>query len=487
MKIIRTIRKREFFIKASELLGKYYSEIIPDAELSGVYYDTRRMKAGGVFVCLLGENEDGHRYARKAEELGAKVIIAAKHIICGVPVILTDNTRDALSYLTKRFYGAPELELVGVTGTNGKTTVSYFMAGILCAAGKRCGVIGTNGAYLDGEEVPADSSTPTTPNMPELYAVLRELEHRGADCAVMEVTSHALVQGRVDGLGFEAGIFTNLTQDHLDYHKSMEEYFKAKKKLFDISKTGAVNSDDEYGKRILSEYAGLIEYGANGQTVSAEDIVYRSSGTDFRMKLGKNSMRQKINIPGSFSVYNALAAAAAGYALGIDEECISKGLESVQGICGRMERVNCCRPYEVIIDYAHTPDGLMKVLEAVRGITRGRVICVFGCGGDRDRTKRAVMGAIAVRLADIAVITSDNPRCEPPTEIIIDILTGVKSDNYIVIENREKAIAAALEMAREGDTVLLAGKGQERYQILGRNKIHFDEREIIAGLLENKN
>ena len=437
------------------------------------------MNAGGVFVCISGENEDGHRYARRACELGARVIIAQKQLVCSVPVILTDDTRAALSYLTMRFYGTPALKLFGITGTNGKTTVSYLTEAILAASGKSCAVIGTNGTYFGGTELATHQNTPTTPNMPELYGILSELEKRGADSAVMEVSSHALAQGRVDGLHFESAIFTNLTQDHLDYHKSMEEYFAAKRRLFDMCTCGAANADDEYGQRILAECPHIISYGIDSGEIRAENIEYRPDGAEFTLLLGRQRLHQRINIPGSFSVYNALAAAAGCFAAGIGAEDISAGLETVHGVCGRMERISC-GDFDVIIDYAHTPDGLMKVLEALRGITEGRVICVFGCGGDRDRTKRAVMGEIAARLSDIAVITSDNPRTEPPTEIIIDILTGVKSDNYIVIENREKAIAAAMAMARKGDAVLLAGKGQERYQIIGREKRHFDEREIIA-------
>lgn len=475
----RTIKKEGVFIKARELLGKYCSEAIPDTEIDGIYYDTRDMKPGGVFVCIEGENADGHKYASVACELGARVVIAQRQIICPVPVILTDDTKQALCYLTKRFYGVPKLELYGVTGTNGKTTVSYMMQSILNAAGKSCAVIGTNGTYLYGEEIKTGQNTPTTPNMPELYAALKALEGRGADCAVMEASSHALAQNRVNGLYFRSAVFTNLTREHLDYHRNMEEYFDAKRRLFDMCAVGAANADDEYGGRIIAECPYVISYGIDSGEIRAEDIKFGADGTDFMLAVGGRHIRQRINIPGKFNVYNALAAAAGCFAAGIGAEELSAGLAQVCGVCGRMERISCGE-FDVIIDYAHTPDGLAKVLETLRGISEGRIICVFGCGGDRDRTKRAVMGRLAAQLSDIAVITSDNPRTEPPGEIIIDILTGVKSDNYIVIENREKAIAAALAMAQRGDTVLLAGKGQERYQIIGKEKRHFDEREIVA-------
>ncbi len=467
------------------MLGKYYSEAIPDTELSGVYYDTRRMKKDGVFVCIRGENEDGHHYARRAQELGARVIIARERVAADIPVILTDNTRAALEYLTLRFYKNPGLRLFGVTGTNGKTTTVHYIASILAAAGERCGTVGTNGCLLDGEPLSGTSTTPTTPNMPELYAVLTEIAARGAGCAALEVSSHALSQGRISGLGFEAGIFTNLTQDHLDYHGTMEAYFAAKCKLFDVCEKGVVNADDEYGRRLLHERRALVGFGLSGGEIRAENVCYMPGGAEFDINFDGKYVPAKIKIPGEFSVYNALGAAAAMFICGIEPEKITQGLAALEGVCGRMERVYSGR-FCVIIDYAHTPDGIIKVLGALRRSTRGRLICVFGCGGDRDRTKRAPMGEAAVGLSDLAIITSDNPRTEPPTEIIIDILTGVRSDNYMVIENREAAIRTAISLARPGDTVLLAGKGQERYQIIGREKRHFDEREIVRQILNEQ-
>ncbi len=444
------------------------------------------MTQNSVFVCLKGESDDGHRYALRADELGAKIIIASRHIDCGAAVILTDDTKEALKYLIKRFYGIPDIELFGVTGTNGKTTVSHMTAAILQAAGKSSGIIGTNGTFIDGVECQTAQNTPTTPNMPELYKTLSKMQQSGVDACVMEVSSHALAQDRVNGLSFETAIFTNLTQDHLDYHKDMESYFAAKCRLFDISQKGAVNADDEYGRRILSERDNCVGYGITSGEVRAGDIKLHADGAEFDIIFGKTAIRQKINIPGLFSVYNALAAATACYISGIDENSISAGLLSVSGVLGRMEHIDS-GGVSVIIDYAHTPDGLLKVLTGLKTVTSGRVICLFGCGGDRDRTKRAIMGKIATEMADVAIITSDNPRTEPPTEIIIDILSGVKRDNYIVIENRESAIRAALSIAKQGDTVLLAGKGQERYQIIGKEKRYFDEREIIRRIQKEQN
>lgn len=449
---------------------------IPDFEIDGVCYDTRRMEKNSVFVCIKGENDDGHRYAARAAQLGARVIIASRHIDCSAAVILTNDTKAALEYLVKRFYGEPKLRLFGITGTNGKTTVSYMMSAIFKAAGISCGIIGTNGAYLNGEAIESGQTTPTTPDMPELYKILSQMEKMGAEACVMEVSSHALSQGRVGGLRFETSVFTNLTQDHLDYHKDMEDYFKAKCKLFDISQKTAVNGDDSYGKRLKSD--DFVGYGIENGEIRAEGISLSSDGAEFDMVFGKSRIRQRINIPGLFSVYNALAAATACYISGVDMSAVSMGLMSVNGVFGRMERIET-EGVNVVIDYAHTPDGLSKVLTSLKEVSGGRLICLFGCGGDRDRTKRAVMGNIATELADLAIITSDNPRTESPSEIIIDILSGVKKDNYIAIENREKAILLALNIAKKGDTLLLAGKGQERYQIIGREKIEFDEREII--------
>lgn len=443
------------------------------------------MEKDSVFVCIRGEQDDGHRYASRAAKLGARIIIASRHIDCNATVILTNDTKAALEYLVKRFYGEPKLRLFGITGTNGKTTVSYMTSAIFAAAGISCGIIGTNGAFLNGETIESGQSTPTTPNMPELYKTLSQMEKKGAEVCVMEVSSHALAQDRVNGLRFEASVFTNLTQDHLDYHKDMEDYFAAKCKLFEISDKAAVNIDDSYGKRIC-ENALVVGYGIDGGEVRAEGIKLLSDGSEFDLVFGRNRVRQRINIPGLFSVYNALAAATACYISGIDIDAISAGLLSINGVFGRMERIET-EGVSVVIDYAHTPDGLSKVLTSLKEVTGGRLICLFGCGGDRDRTKRAIMGNIATELSDLVIITSDNPRTEAPTEIIIDILSGVKRDNYIAIENREKAIRLALAIAKRGDTLLLAGKGQERYQIIGKDRIEFDEREIIKRIRTEQN
>ncbi len=458
-------------------MGKYYHKSIEDIEITGICYDSREVKKDVIFVCLEGEHDDGHKYAGLAVQNGARVVIAQKPISCGGNIILVENTKEILKRLICKFYGIPKVKLIGITGTNGKTTVSHMIAAILAERGIKTGIIGTNGVFIDGKEYYCGQNTPTTPNQLELYHTLTDMEECGVEYCVMEVSSHALVQERVFGLGFEVGVFTNLTRDHLDFHSDMEDYFSAKKKLFEISKKAAVNADDEYGKR-LEGGENVVTFGVTDGDVRADNISLYSNGSEFDLIIGRSTTRQRINIPGLFSVYNALAAITACKSMGIDDEYISSGIQSIGGILGRMEHASF-GDINVIIDYAHTPDGLEKVLESLRAITEGEVICVFGCGGDRDKSKRALMGEAAVRLSDIAVITSDNPRTEPPTEIIIDILTGIKKDNYIVIENREKAIQAALSMAKKGDTVLLAGKGQENYQIIGNEKRYFNERDIV--------
>ena len=458
-------------------MGKYYSGIIADVEVSGVYSDTRIMKRGSVFVCVRGSREDGHKYAQKAYELGACVIVSDRKLDIPAVVILVDNTKEALVYLTKRFYNSEKPKIVAVTGTNGKTTTSHMVASILNEAQKSCAAVGTNGVSFG--EVSEIKSAPTTPGITELYEILEGLYKNGARWAAMEFSSHALEQGRADGLFAEVGIFTNLTHDHLDYHKTMENYFRAKRKLFKICRTPVINADDEYGKRLLEEFDNAVSYGVKDGEIRASDMNMTNEGTSFTLLIRGEKYSVHLKLSGAFNVYNALASAGAAVALGILPEVIVRGLEKVERVEGRMERISVGET-DVIIDYAHTPDGLENALRAIKSSNNGRVILVFGCGGDRDRKKRPEMAALATKMADFTVITSDNPRCEKPSAIIADIIKGVVTDRYIVIEDRKKAIKAALMMADSGDTVLLAGKGQERYQIVGTEKNHFDEREIIA-------
>ena len=472
------------------LAGRLFGEkwLWQDTDITDITIDSREVKKGSVFICITGQNADGHDFAEKAAQNGAAAIVAERKISSPIPVILCEDTKTEMARIASKFYGEPEkkLKLIGITGTNGKTTVSYLIKGILEKAGKRVGIIGTNEILTGQEPVGISSSTPTTPNAIELRRIFKKMLEMGAEYAVMEVSSHALDLQRVYGLCYEAGVFTNLTRDHLDYHKTMENYFLAKAKLFSMCRYGVINIDDEYGKRLQDIGSSRkITVGTKGAQLCAENIEISEKGAAFTVEhLGK-SHRIEIGISGMFSVYNALCALGAAIACGVDIETAKEGIGCVSGVKGRLERVPTDTDYTVIIDYAHTPDGLENVLSAVNSFKKGRVIAVFGCGGDRDATKRPIMGDIGTRLSDIAVITSDNPRTEDPQKIIDDILKGVKGGEHRVIPDRKAAIGYALSEAKENDIVLLLGKGQETYQILGKEKIHFDEREIVKEFLES--
>ncbi len=457
-----------------------------DAEISGIAYDSRKVKPGDVFVCISGFETDGHKYAGKAVEKGAAAVIAEHAVDAGVPTAVVENTRHALSYAADVFYGHPsgKFRLVGVTGTNGKTTTTFLVKSILEKAGHKVGLIGTNKNMIGERELPSERTTPESLELTELFA---EMAKEGADFVVMEVSSHSLSLSRVEFCEFDVGAFTNLTQDHLDFHKTMENYLAAKKKLFDMCKTGVINADDEGGRKILADCSCVsVSYGIDSAAdILAGNIDYGAHGVDFDCDALGAAMRIHINTPGRFSVYNALAAVGICTALGISAEDISEGLRSVPGVCGRAEVVPTGRDYTVMIDYAHTPDGIENILKSIRGFAKGRIVILFGCGGDRDRTKRPKMGRIAGELADFCVVTSDNPRTEDPGEIIKEIIPGVEETGcpYTVIENRKEAIRYALDNAETGDVILLAGKGHETYQILKSGKIHFDEREIVHEIL----
>ncbi len=474
-------------MKASELFEDSCG--LENVQISGIFSDSRKIIPGGVFVCLKGEKSDGHNYAKEAEKKGASVIVASEKISAGVPVVYVDDTDETLAKLSEKFFGFPSkrLRLVGVTGTNGKTTVTYLVKSILEAAGKKVGIIGTNKCFVGERELDFSSCMPTTPSALELAQIFKEMADSDCEYVVMEVSSHALALKRVFGLRFEVGVFTNLTRDHLDFHKTMEEYLAAKAKLFDISKKGVVNSDSAAGLKIISMCrCPVISVGIHDADILASAISLGEDFVEFTVSESGEKHNLHLNIPGKFSVYNALCAAGAARALGISYESITAGLASAGNVKGRVELVPTDTPYRVFIDYAHSPDGLSNILHTARGFTRGRVIVLFGCGGDRDRTKRAVMGEIAGNLADFSIITSDNPRTENPIDIIEEIKCGIDRTNgeYIIIVNRREAIEYALKTAGERDTVLLCGKGQETYQIIGDKKLHFDEREVIREILD---
>lgn len=473
-------------ILASELLGERCG--FGELELTGFACDSRKIKPGELFVAIKGAEDDGHQHVQEAVEQGAAAVIAERAVECSVPVLVVPNARQALAELAARFYGMPaeKLKLIGVTGTNGKTTVTYLIKSILEAAGHTVGLIGTNEILAGRERLDLPRTTSTTPDSAELQAVFAQFVQRGIEYAVMEVSSHALALERVHGCTFHVGVFTNLTQDHLDFHGTMEAYLAAKQKLFVISETGVINIDDAGGRAIAqSAPCKVLTVGLHDADVMANQIRLLERGVQFEAVVRGTPLSIQLGIPGKFSVYNALCAIGACAALGISKTDIIRGLAQAQGVRGRVEIVPTGTDYTVLIDYAHSPDGLEKVLHTVRGFARGRVITLFGCGGDRDRLKRPLMGNIAGRLSDFTIITSDNPRTEEPMAIIEDIVKGIEKTGgkYLVLCDRREAIRRALELAQKDDVVLLAGKGQETYQIIGHEKLEFDEREIVKEIL----
>lgn len=458
-----------------------------EVPIQGIAYDSRKVKPSDVFVCIKGFQSDGHRYVESARKNGAAAIVAQDRVETALPVAYAPDTRIALAHMASRFYGEPEkkLKLIGVTGTNGKTTVTYLVKTILEQAGKKVGLIGTNQNMIGDVAI---ASQHTTPESADLYAILDEMVQAHVEYVVMEVSSHALELHRVEGCRFEVAVFTNLTQDHLDFHGDMESYYAAKRKLFDMCECAVMNLDDEYGRRLAKEVScPVTTYAIDQQaTLRAQDIKISARGVTFAVRSSGQSVPVRLGIPGRFSVYNALAAMGAALSLGMGMDAVTKGLVIAKGVKGRAEVVNTGRDYTVLIDYAHTPDGLNNIISTVREFARGRVVTLFGCGGDRDRTKRPLMGEMAGRLSDFCIVTTDNPRSEKPLDIIGDILKGIEKTEceYVVIENRREAIAYALKNARPDDVIILAGKGHETYQILADRTIEFDERKIVGDILK---
>lgn len=473
---------------ASKLFGKVWRN--EDIEITGIAYDSRNVLPGNVFVCVKGYETDGHKYAAMAKKNGAAVIVAQDKIdIDGVPIVYVDDTRKAVADLACTFYDNPsrKFKLIGVTGTNGKTSITYLLRSILAEAGMSVGIIGTNQNIIGDKVLITQSTTPTTPNALELQQLFSEMAQSGADAVIMEVSSHALELERVRGCHFDVGVFTNLTQDHLDFHKTMENYRKAKAKLFDISDKGVINCDDEAGRKILAEKdCDILTVGIENKCdLQAENINIDARGVDFDVIYKDKKYPIHVCIPGKFSVYNSICAAGAALQIGMDMDTITKGLANASGVLGRLEVVPTNTDYTVIIDYAHTPDGLENIISAVKEFAKGRVITLFGCGGDRDNTKRAIMGEIAGRLSDYSIITSDNPRTEDPQRIVKMVEEGMKRTNgeYTLIVDRREAIGYALNFAKKDDVIILAGKGQETYQIVGKEKHDFDERVVVAQFL----
>lgn len=463
-----------------------------EIEISKVCYDSRKATKGSVFVCIVGYETDGHKYIEKALSAGARALVVQNgselpEIPEGITVVYSDDTRKMLAGMSASYFNHPEksLKVIGVTGTNGKTTVTTLIKSILEFEEKSVALIGTNANIINGKVLPTER---TTPESYELYELFAEMVKEGVEYVIMEVSSHSLYLSRVCGIEFLVGGFTNLTQDHLDFHKTMENYKNAKGMLFSVSACGVINVDDEAGAE-YAKSAGcpVLTYGVeNDADIRASEIKISARGVIFNIDYEGANYKVRLGIPGKFSVYNALTALGCVVSAGIPITRAIEALTFARGVMGRCETVYTKTDYTVIIDYAHTPDGLENIISTVREFCEGRVITLFGCGGDRDRTKRPVMGKVAAELSDYCIVTSDNPRTENPSEIIKDILVGVEGVgcDYTVIENRREAIMYALKNARRGDCIILAGKGHETYQIIGREKTHFDEREVIEDCLK---
>lgn len=457
-----------------------------DSEIGKIEIDSRKVEKGDMFFALTGLGADGHNYIEKAVANGASVIVAEKEVDSfGATLIVCENSRKLLAYASANYYGHPadKMRLIGVTGTNGKTTVTHIIKTILDLKGAKTGIIGTNHYLIGNEELP---STGTTPEAMELHWIFSQMEKAGCEYVIMETSSHALALDRCLGLKFDVGVFTNLTQDHLNYHVNMESYAEAKAKLFQMSRIAILNSDDPWYKNMKKSSTASITYGIEKSAdMRAENINYSEKGVSFIWNYRNSSVPMKMAIPGKFSVYNALAGIGTCAALGLSDDELMKGLMLVRGVKGRAEVVPTSEKYTVMIDYAHTPDGIENILKAIKGFVKNKIIIVFGCGGDRDKDKRPKMGKVAAQLADFCVVTSDNPRTEKPEDIIADILPGFYGyESYVAITDRTEAIKYALSIAKEGDVLLLAGKGHETYQDIMGEKIHYDEREIVKKLLE---
>lgn len=466
-------------------------EMNADAELEigGVSYDSRKTEKGDMFVAIRGFEADGHKFIPKAVENGAAVILCEEKPSCDIPYVLVSDSRYGLAIVSRDFFGDPasEMTMIGITGTSGKTSSSYLIKHMLeSKLDAKVGLIGTNGNMIGDEFLHTEH---TTPESYELHKLFRHMADSGCTHVVMEVSSHSLTLERVAGIHFDVALYTNLSQDHLDFHGTMEEYAAAKKKLFSMCSIGCFNLDDAW--------ADFMRDGASCRTMTfstekneadlvAKDIRLTADGVRFASVSGDEISMTKLGIPGMFSVYNALGTMSVGLALGLSLADCSDAMSSAKGVKGRLEIVPTGRDFSVVIDYSHKPDALEKVLKTLKPVTRGRLIALFGCGGDRDKLKRPIMGRIAADNADLVVVTSDNPRTEDPDEIIREIVAGMKDKRTPtkVICDRREAIAWAIDNAAPGDVLLLAGKGHEDYQVVGHEKHHMDEREIVSDCLK---
>ncbi len=476
-----------------------------NAFVTSVEYDSRKVKKGSFFIAVEGFASDGHRFVNTAVENGASAVCVAKERTGdfdwlkerGVGILVADDTRTALSRLSAAFFGFPSRSMlaIGITGTNGKTSITYMLEAIMKRHGRNPGVIGTINYRWGGREFPAAN---TTPESRDLQEILHRMMKDGVDTVIMEVSSHALELRRADDIDFDAAVFTNLTRDHLDFHRDFEHYFNAKKRLFQLlensykkGRCGVVNADDPYGREIYmmrNHYSYPIKsFGietASDYMPLTESIRNTLHGLSYRLALPEPGIAVDLSLLGTFQLYNSLAALAVAHQMGIPYDDITGGLSDLENVPGRFDVLKTGKGFIAIVDYAHTVDALQKLLCSVNELEHRRVITVFGCGGDRDRTKRPLMGKAAEENSDLVIVTSDNPRTEDPELIIREITGGLTGSNHEIIPDREEAIARAMAEAREGDIVVIAGKGHEDYQIIGTEKRHFDDKEVAARYLQ---
>ncbi|MBU0547476.1 MAG: UDP-N-acetylmuramoyl-L-alanyl-D-glutamate--2,6-diaminopimelate ligase [Candidatus Omnitrophica bacterium] len=465
---------------------------IAEVEVKGVTCNSKAVKKGFIFVAIRGNRQNGSCFIKEAITNGASVVVVERKspqiIISGkTKLLVVNNSRNFLAESSAEFYGRPSdnLRVIGITGTNGKTTISYLIEAMAKESGCSCGVIGTINHRFKGKEIPAKN---TTPGPVELQQLLAKMHAQRIKYCAMEVSSHALDQERVSGINFSRAVFTNLTQDHLDYHKNLESYFLAKTKLFralPASGVAIINNDDKYSFRIKKlTSCRLISYGINNKsTVMAKDIVFGIQETKFTLIAPGLKSRIKTHLIGRYNIYNILAAISWGISEDLHLKDIKSAIEKLRNVPGRLEKVNCKEGRNIFVDYAHTPDALFNVISALRPLIPGRMIVIFGCGGERDRLKRPKMGKIVTQLADYAIITNDNPRSEDPLCIIKDIRRGIRKDNYCVIPDRFIAIKAGLRLTKNGDCLIIAGKGHEEYQVLKNRILHFSDREVVQKCL----
>ncbi len=482
--------QKEFNMKLKDLIG--HLEILSmtadeNTEISGISYDSRKTREGDLFVAVRGFETDGHRYIPAAMEKNAAVILCEVVPEERVPYVQVKDSRMALALCSCAFYGEPaaKMRMIGITGTSGKTSVSILLKHVLEETkNAKVGLIGTVGVQIGGESLPSEYTTPESLELQELFSRMQE---EGCTHVVMEVSSHALELKRTAGIVFDTALFTNLSQDHLDFHGTMENYAAAKRKIFSVCRRACVNADDPWTPFMTENIRCPVLYYGYGEKASlrAENPEYLPDRVRFDAVFEGERTRTELGIPGTFSVQNALAVMAAAKEEGISPAATAGALRTAKGVKGRLENVPTDGNYSILIDYSHKPDALEKVLKSLRPTVMGRLICVFGCGGDRDRLKRPLMGKIAAELSDFVIVTSDNPRTEDPDSIIDEIMPGLADSKTpcLRICDRVEAIHRAIDLAKDGDMILLAGKGHEDYQIIGHEKHHMDEREIVAQYL----